>query len=187
MTHNALSILIINDNREEIEVIKASIRSFAPNSLYVVAYDERSLIKRMTWLDYHLVICDHQLPDDLAQRANLRLRVQLPYLPFILITSSPEMKKGIFCPESSSWSIRAIIDRNDLGASGKIMQSIFNNSAEMVERERSFQIKTRQKSLLMQKFDCLLKKALQPINAFHLEELSHLLFVRQKFLENPIP
>lgn len=187
MIDTPLAILIINRDRDEINTIKSNIRSFAPNSIYVVASDDRSLKERINWLDYHMVICNHQLPDDQAQRANLRLRIQMPYLPFILISSCPEMNKGLFSKSGSPWSIRAIIDRDQLANSSKVFQSVYNSSVETVERERICQIKTRQRNLLMQKFECLLRQALQPINAVSLTELTDLIFGRQKLLEHPIP
>lgn len=187
MIDTPLAILIINRDRKEVSAIKSNIRSFAPNSIYVVAPDDISLKERINWLNYHLVICNHQLPDDQAQRANLRLRIQMPYLPFILISSCPEMNKGLFSKSGSPWSIRAIIDRDQLADSSKIFQSVYNSSVETVERERVCQIKSRQRSLLLQKFECLLKQALHPINAVSLTELTNLMFGRQKLLENPIP
>ena len=186
MIDTPLSILIISSNRKEINTLKSNIRSFAPNSLYVIARNEEVLKKRINWLDYHLVICDHQLPENQAQRANLRLRVQLPYLPFILITNCPEMRNGLFSKESSPWSIRAIIDREQLCNSGAVLQSVYNNSAEIVEQERTCQRRMKQRSLLLQKFDCLMDQALRPINSFNLEELSNLLFGRSRWIENAL-
>jgi hypothetical protein len=182
-----LSILIISSNREEINILKSNIRSFAPNSLYVIAKNDKILEKRINWLDYHLVICDHQLPRNQAQRANLRLRIQLPYLPFILITDCPEMRNGLFSKESSTWSIRAVINREQLCKSGAVLHSVYNSSAEVVEQERTCQWRIKQRSLLLQKFDCLIKQALRPINTFKLEEISNLLFARYKLVKNALP
>lgn len=187
MIDTPLAILIIERDRKEINKIKSSIRSFAPNSIYVIAPNEKYLKQRIKWLDYHMVICNHQLPEDQAQRANIRLRIQLPYLPFILISSCPEMNKGLYSKSGSSWNIKAIIDRDQLANSSKIFQSVYSDSVETVERERVCQIKNRQRKLLLQKFECLLERALQPLNSISLNELENLVFGRQKLLENTIP
>ncbi|PHN03358.1 hypothetical protein [Flavilitoribacter nigricans] len=184
MIDQPLSILIISSNSKDIETVKSKIRSFAPNSLYVVARNEANLKKRIGWLDYHMVICDHQLPHNQAQKANIRLRITMPYLPFILITDCPEMENGFLSKESSSWSVRAIIGRSHLDQSGAVIQSVYNNSAETVEQERNCQKRIKQKNLLLQKFESLLKQALRPLNSFTLEELSRMVFNRHKIIGN---
>lgn len=175
-----LNILVISDRNSDIETLKQSIRNFAPQSLFVVAKNYNSLRKKANWLDYHLIICDHQLKACQAQKANIRLRIQLPHVPFILISDCPEIHKDQFSKNSSGWNIRAVISRDQLTRADTVLKSVFNNHAANLEMERAHQIRSRQRSLLLQKFECSMQKTLLPLDTLRIDELFAGLFSKQK-------
>lgn len=185
MINHPVYILIISRNAGEIEMIKSIIRDFAPHSVCVIAATDGKLQEQLDWANYHLVICDHNLPDAQALRANMRIRIQRPQLPFVLINDSLELPAdAIRLFNDNGWKIKASLDRSQLAYSGAVLYSVYRNNETEIELERQQVEVNNRKKLLLQRFESLINRFSGQLSMARLECFSRWMFSQNETAES---
>ena len=86
MPHQVQNILILEDNQDDVLLIKRQAKKAFPDATFTVAVDRESFLKKITWMSPGLVLSDYNLPDYNGLEALLYCRENLPQVPFVFVT-----------------------------------------------------------------------------------------------------
>ena len=60
MERKALNILLLEDLKTDVELLKRAVLKLAPGSMFTVASSEEEFKERLTWSSYDMVIADYR-------------------------------------------------------------------------------------------------------------------------------
>lgn len=88
MSDNIQNILILEDNRDDVVLIKRQVKKAYPDATFSVAEDRQAFLKKSNWITPSLILSDYNLPDYNGLEALLYCRENLPTVPFVFVTGA---------------------------------------------------------------------------------------------------
>ena len=82
------NVLILEDNQDDVLLIKRQVKKAYPEVTFSVAEDRQSFLKKITWMSPSLVLSDYNLTDYNGLEALLYCRENMPQVPFVFATGA---------------------------------------------------------------------------------------------------
>ena len=157
MERKALNILLLEDLKTDVELLKRAVLKLAPGSMFTVASSEEEFKERLTWSSYDMVIADYRLPTYNGLEALLLVRSQYPELPFIFCTGSLNDEEEV--AQTILQGANGYILKRDMKQFG----TRFSKALDRIEKEQQQREdraeKERQKAIKLQKLSALLEQS----------------------------
>ncbi|MFQ5454477.1 MAG: diguanylate cyclase [Candidatus Zixiibacteriota bacterium] len=90
-----ISILLVEDNRDDIELTQRFLKKTKPNFRIDIAYSGKSCLKKVKKKHYHLALLDYSLPEMDGLEVLGKLVQQKPDLPVIMVTGQGDEKTAV--------------------------------------------------------------------------------------------
>src|SRR5262245_41790929 len=90
-----ISILLVEDNADDVEVLKRYIRRVPGSYRVDIAYAAPDALDRARVHPYDVVIIDQHLPDGRGEKLIARLREVVPELPSIMLTGHGDERLAV--------------------------------------------------------------------------------------------
>lgn len=86
MTERVLNVLLLEDLKNDAELIKRQILKAAPKSIFTVARNRAEFFEKIEWSVPDVVLADYNLPDINGLEALLYIREKKPLVPFVFVS-----------------------------------------------------------------------------------------------------
>lgn len=157
MIDNVVRILILEDRKEQVELITRMVLKSLPNAMFTIANSKAEFLKKIHWAEYNLVLGDYHLPDYNGLEALLYVRSHFSELPFVFVTGTLNSEEMV--AEAILRGANGYVLKDNLKVLGDTVIGILNLAAEEREKALISRQKRNERRLKLQKASALLSNA----------------------------
>ncbi len=157
MIEKTLSVMLLEDMRNDRELIQRQVLKKAPNAVFVVAQSKAEFFEKIEWKVPDIILADYKLPDFTGYEALQYAKKHLPFVPFIYVTgtlNNEEKAAKTIMDGASGFLLKKNL--KDLGA---LIEQIMKEKEEALKREKQRLAIQKKYDILMLKVRALIKDA----------------------------
>jgi response regulator RpfG family c-di-GMP phosphodiesterase len=157
MIEKALSVLLLEDMKTDLELVRRQVSKVAPNAMFVVAESKEAFFKKIEWKVPDIILADYRLPNFTGYEALQYTKKHLPFVPFIFVTgtlNSEEAAAKTILDGASGYLLKRNI--KDLGP---LLERVLREKEAALEMEKKRLAREKQQEILVLKIVELMRKA----------------------------